>query len=130
MLAQWLATNLGSQGKVAAAREAESWICSCRSCSRTILWRGVGIMRQFPSNSQVLLKRRGYRDVLRFELALRLSLTLPWSQAEKLAEGLTGDIRPVSELYEYWCFFLLRRLLAETMPGRVAGQRLFPIIHA
>lgn len=24
-----------------------------------------------------------------------------------------GDIRPVSELYEYWCFFLLRRLLAE-----------------
>ena len=78
-----------------------------------ITWRGVGIMRQFPSNSQVLLKRRGYRDVLRFDLALRLSLTLPWSQGEKLAEGLTGDIRPVSELYEYWCFFLLRRLLAE-----------------
>ena len=34
------------------------------------------------------------------------------TQGEKLAEGLTGDIRPVSELYEYWCFFLLRRLLA------------------
>jgi predicted component of viral defense system (DUF524 family) len=70
-------------------------------------------MRQFPSNSQVLLKRRGYRDLLRFDLALRLSLTLPWSQGEKLAEGLTGDIRSVSELYEYWCFFLLRRSLAE-----------------
>jgi predicted component of viral defense system (DUF524 family) len=61
----------------------------------------------------VLLKRRGYKDVLRFDLALRLSLTLPWNQGEKLAEGLMGDIRPVSELYEYWCFFLLRRLLAE-----------------
>ena len=60
-----------------------------------------------------MLKRRGYGDVLRFELALRLSLTLPWSQGEKLADGLTGDIRPVSELYEYWCFFVLRRLLAE-----------------
>lgn len=50
---------------------------------------------------------------MRFEMALRLSLTLPWRQGEKLAEGLTGDIRPVSELYEYWCFFLLRRVLAE-----------------
>ena len=32
-------------------------------------------MRQFPSNSQVLLKRRGYRDLLRFDLALRQLLT-------------------------------------------------------
>ena len=70
-------------------------------------------MRQFPSNSQVLIRRRGYWDVLRCVLALRLSLTLPWNQGEKLAECLLGDIRPVSELYEYWCFFLLRRLLAE-----------------
>jgi predicted component of viral defense system (DUF524 family) len=113
LLAQWLATNLGNLGKVAAAREAGSWVLQLQELLAHDTWRGVGIMRQFPSNSQVLLKRRGYKDVLRFDLALRLSLTLPWSQGEKLAEGLTGDIRPVSELYEYWCFFLLRRLLAE-----------------
>jgi uncharacterized protein len=113
LLAQWLASNLGKLGKVAAAREAGSWVLQLQELLAHDTWRGVGIMRQFPSNSQVLLKRRGYKDVLRFDLALRLSLTLPWSQGEKLAEGLTGDIRPVSELYEYWCFFLLRRLLAE-----------------
>ena len=113
LLAQWLAASLNTQGKVAAGREAESWVLQLQELLAHDIWRGVGMMRQFPSNSQVLLKRRGYRDVLRFDLALRLSLTLPWSQGEKLAEGLIGDIRPVSELYEYWCFFLLRRVLAE-----------------
>jgi hypothetical protein len=113
LLAQWLAVRLAGQGKVAAVREAESWVSQSQELLAHDLWRGVGMMRQVPSNSQVLLKRRGYRDILRFDLALRLSLTLPWSQTEKLAEGLTGDIRPVSELYEYWCFFLLRRVLAE-----------------
>jgi predicted component of viral defense system (DUF524 family) len=113
LLAQWLAANLGAQRKIAAAREAGSWVLHLQELLAHDAWRGVGIMRQFPSNSQVLLKRRGYRDVLRFDLALRLSLTMPWNQGEKLAEGLTGDIRPVSELYEYWCFFLLRRVVAE-----------------
>jgi uncharacterized protein len=113
LLAQWLATSLGEQGKIAAAREAGSWVLQLQELLVHDTWRGVGIMRQFPSNSQVLLKRRGYRDVLRFDLAVRLSLTLPWRRGEKLAEGLTGDIPPVSELYEDWCFFLLRRLLAE-----------------
>ena len=113
LLAQWLATNLRAKGKPAATREAESWVLQLQELLAHDLWRGVGMMRQFPSNSQVLLKRRGYREISRFDLALRLSLTLPWSQGEKLAEGLTGDIRPVSELYEYWCFFQLRRMLTE-----------------
>ncbi|MGA2674962.1 MAG: DUF2357 domain-containing protein [Terracidiphilus sp.] len=125
LLAQWLATNLGAQGKIAAEREAGSWVLRLQELLAHDTWRGVGIMQQFPSNSQVLLKRRGYRDVLRFDLALRLSLTLPWSQGEKLAEGLTGDIRPVSELYEYWCFFLLRRLLAEICQAELPGSGSF-----
>jgi predicted component of viral defense system (DUF524 family) len=125
LLSQWLATNLEIQGKVTAAREAEGWVLQLQEMLAHDSWRSVGIMRQFPSNSQVLLKRRGYRDLLRFDLALRLSLTLPWSQGEKLAEGLTGDIRPVSELYEYWCFFLLRRSLGELCQGELPGNGSF-----
>jgi uncharacterized protein len=125
LLAQWLAASLGAQGKVASAREAESWVLRLQELLAHDTWRSVGIMQQFPSNSQVLLKRRGYRDVLRFDLALRLSLTLPWNQGEKLAEGLTGDIRPVSELYEYWCFFLLRRVLAEICQAEMPGNGSF-----
>jgi predicted component of viral defense system (DUF524 family) len=125
LLAQWLAASLGGQSKAAAAREAGNWVLRLQELLAHDTWRSVGMMQQFPSNSQVLLKRRGYRDVLRFDLALRLSLTLPWNQGEKLAEGLTGDIRPVSELYEYWCFFLLRRLLAEICQADLPGNGSF-----
>jgi predicted component of viral defense system (DUF524 family) len=113
LLAQWLSSHLAEKKKVAAAREAEGWFLRLQELLARESWRSIGPMRQFPSNSQVLLKRRGYRDILRFDLALRLGLTLPWNQGQKLAEGLNGDIRPVNELYEYWCFFLLRRALAD-----------------
>ena len=125
LLAQWLATHFSKQRKIAAAREAGSWALQLQELLAHDTWHGVGVMRQFPSNSQVLFKRRGYRDVLRFDLALRLSLTLPWTQGEKLAEGLAGDIRPVSELYEYWCFFLLRRLLAELCQAELPDNSSF-----
>lgn len=125
LLAQWLAGRLGTLGKAAAAREAESWVLELQELLAHDTWRGVGHMRRFPSNSQVLLRRRGYRDVLRYDLALRLSLTLPWSQGEKMAEGLIGDIRPVSELYEYWCFFLLRRVLADICQAELPGDGSF-----
>jgi predicted component of viral defense system (DUF524 family) len=112
-LAQWLSFNLEAQGKQGAAREAGFWVQQFQEILSHDVWRGVGIMRQMPANSQVLLRRRGYKEMLRFDLSLQLGLSLPWSQGAKLAEGLTGDIRPVNELYEYWCFFLLRKILAE-----------------
>lgn len=125
LLAQWLATNLGMQSKLASAREASGWVLRLQELLAHDVWRAVGVMQRFPSNSQVLLKRRGYRDILRFDFALRLSLTLSWEQGEKLAEGLAGDIRPVSELYEYWCFFLLRRVLAELCNSELPANSSF-----
>jgi hypothetical protein len=113
LLAQWLSSHLAGRKKIAAAREAEGWFLRLQELLAREIWRDMAPMRQFPSNSQVLLKRRGYRDILRFDLVLRLGLTLPWNQGQKLAEGLNGDIRPVNELYEYWCFFHLRRALAD-----------------
>jgi hypothetical protein len=71
LLAQWLAASLGEQGKSAASRETEGWMLRLHELLADDAWRTVGLMRQFPSNSQVLLKRRGYREVLRFALALR-----------------------------------------------------------
>ena len=76
-------------------------------------WAEIGTFRQFPSNSQVLQRRRGYRDVVKFDLSLRLSLELPWRRGRDFADGLLGDVRPVNEIYEYWCFFVLRRILRE-----------------
>lgn len=42
-----------------------------------------------------------------------MSLGLAWRQGAEIADGLVGDIRPVNEIYEYWCFFTLREVLLE-----------------
>jgi predicted component of viral defense system (DUF524 family) len=113
LIAHRLAIMLTHNGRRASLREVEEWIFMLDDELSSGAWRPVGSFRAFPSNSQVLQKRRGYRDILKFDLSLRMSLELPWKRAESLADGLIGDIRPVNELYEYWCFFLLRRTLAE-----------------
>jgi hypothetical protein len=113
VLAQRLAERLGYSGKPAAAREARDWLGRFNEMLAHSRWAEVGAFRQFPSNSQVLQRRRGYRDIVKFDLSLRLSLELPWKRARDFADGLLGDVRPVNEIYEYWCFFVLRKTLKE-----------------
>ncbi|WP_409763177.1 DUF2357 domain-containing protein [Aestuariivirga sp.] len=113
LMAQRLALVLESRGKAASLREVKRWIASLDEELSSGIWRSIGQLRTFPSNSQVLQKRRGYREVLKFDISLRMGLELPWKRARHFADGLVGDIRPVSELYEYWCFFLLKRTLTE-----------------
>ncbi|GGC21448.1 hypothetical protein GCM10011363_42610 [Marivita lacus] len=113
LIAQRLLVSLARDRRNASLREVEQWINVLEDELSSSHWRRIGAFRNFPSNSQVLQKKRGYREILKLDLSLRMSLELPWKQAEKLADGLIGDIRPVSELYEYWCFFILRRTLSE-----------------
>ncbi len=65
------------------------------------MWSDVGPMRRFPSESTVLQRRRGYRDVLHHFVRLRLSTRLPLSreQARELLE-----IKNIATLYESWCY--------------------------
>ncbi len=106
-----LTLRLGLAGKGTSAREAASWAMALSDWLAQALWRDVGPMTHFPSNSQVLQRRQGYRDVLEADLSLQFGLRLPWSRGAEIADGLDGDIRPISELYEYWCFFMLRGVL-------------------
>lgn len=123
-VADWLSTNLTSQGK-SAAREARGWAEQLEDILSHDVWRDVGPFEQFPTNSQVLMKRRGYREILRFDLALRLSLELPWKHGAELADGLLGDVRPVNQIYEYWCFLLLRRTISELCTSELPNQQSF-----
>jgi uncharacterized protein len=125
LLADWLVAGLESRGKSASAAEAAAWRDQLQEMLFRGIWRDVGVFRQFPSNSQVLLRKRGYREILRFDLALHMGLQLPWSEAEHLADGLLGDIRPVSQLYEYWCFFLLRRALRDLCAAEIPSKHGF-----
>jgi predicted component of viral defense system (DUF524 family) len=104
LVTQRLVQKLDARKKPAAVREARGWAAQIEEMLGHRHWSDVGMLRQFPSNSQVLQKRRGYRDILKFDLSLRLGLELSWKRGDDFADGLLGDVRPVNEIYEYWCF--------------------------
>jgi predicted component of viral defense system (DUF524 family) len=92
----WFAhRDLASRAEhLATAREA------VETAQHDPLFDEVGEMRRFPAESQVLLKRDGYRELLElwriFHLARR-----PFFGPLQAAI----DSRDVAALYEFWCFF-------------------------
>jgi len=113
LITQRLAQRFRQKGKLAASHEVDGWVSQLEEMLSSRAWSEIGEFRHFPSNSQVLHKRRGYREIYLFDLALRGRVSLSWPRADEFADGLLGDIRPVSELYEYWCFFTLMASLNE-----------------
>lgn len=108
------------QRKVASLREIAAWRDRLDDLLADPVWRDVGPLRHIPTNSQVLLRRDAYRQVAQADLLLQYGLVLPWERAQEIADEV-GDIRPIFELYEYSCFFALRRIL-RSMCGPEAQQ--------
>ena len=111
LIAWRLEGALSAQKRQASAREAHAWAVSIDDALQHGMWREVGPLTQIPANSQTLLRKRGYKDLIRYDLSLRLTMGLAWNEGAQLSDGLTGDIRPVHTIYEYWCFFCLREIL-------------------
>ena len=96
--------------KTASLRELAVWRDRLDDLLADPVWRDVGPLRHIPFNSQVLLRRDAYRQVAQADLLIQYGLVLPWDRAQEIADEV-GDIRPIFELYEYSCFFALRRIL-------------------
>jgi uncharacterized protein len=111
LVARRLEVVLAAQGRRASVREARAWAVSIDEALQHGMWQEVGPLTQIPANSQTLLRKRGYKDLLRYDLSLRLAMELDWKEGAQLSDGLSGDIRPVNQIYEYWCFFCLREIL-------------------
>ncbi|MEI3604529.1 DUF2357 domain-containing protein [Pseudogracilibacillus sp. SE30717A] len=73
-------------------------------------FRQVGTLTHLP-NSMVLQRKSGYKDFLQaiqyFDSGIRLNSNI------SEFDVADGDLRPVSELYEYWCFFQIYYTLKE-----------------
>ncbi|HZJ02414.1 MAG TPA: DUF2357 domain-containing protein [Thermoleophilia bacterium] len=72
----------------------------------------VGRMQVFPSHSQVLQKRSGYREILRHYLALVLASRYPIAARDLT---LLIEAKSASLLYEYWTFFRVADLLTDRL---------------
>ena len=70
--------------------------------------REVGRLEYLPLNSQVLQKKEGYRDIFKYYLNFELAFRLEWQEIE---DQIKGYERKLSELYEYWCYFKLIKVL-------------------
>lgn len=71
-------------------------------------WREIGLMRLVPSNSPVLQRKEGYRQLFSLYSLLQLltRYDLPCFDFDHLLES-----KDTATLFEYWCFFLIKDLL-------------------
>ncbi len=70
-------------------------------------WSEVGESEIFP-NSMVMAARKGYREYFMLYLVFGLSIKL---ESEKSLLSVGGDIKPVFELYEIWCYLMIYDVL-------------------
>ncbi|MEO0453640.1 MAG: DUF2357 domain-containing protein [Verrucomicrobiota bacterium] len=68
----------------------------------------VGRLTRLPFESQTLQKREGYREILQAWLMLDAASRLDWPGREEAYDGTNRD---AATLYEYWLYFVLRRIL-------------------
>ena len=68
----------------------------------------ISTMEYVPFNSQILQKKEGYREIFQYFLILEFSFRLSWNE---INDQFKGFEKKLSELYEYWCYFKLLKVL-------------------
>lgn len=89
-------------------RNLSRWDRGLRAALAAPLFRSVGAFDGLTQESLVLHQRAGYSAVYRSWLELRHDLEFFANQPRNRI-----GMRPISELYEIWCFLELRRCLME-----------------
>jgi len=82
----------------------------------------VGTLHFVPSNSQVLQKREGYRSIFQFYLNFEFAFRFEWKEMGDLLQGYN---RRLSEIYEYWCYFKLVKVLGALSNQNVGFENIF-----
>jgi hypothetical protein len=80
------------------------------------LFQEVSSLRRMPTSEQVLLKRAGYREVLRTFAMTESGPTVRIDRVE-MTDVFAASQRNIATLYEFWCF-----LAVVNSVGRVCGE--------
>ena len=84
----------------------------------------ISSMDFVPFNSQILHKKEGYRDIFHYFLMLEFSFRLSWDEVNDQFKGFE---KKLSELYEYWCYFKLLKVLNELSIVKIDFEDVFII---
>ncbi|MGB9980115.1 DUF2357 domain-containing protein [Methanobacterium sp.] len=86
--------------------------------------REVGKLQYLPLNSQVIQKREGYRDIFKYYINFEFAFRLEW---EEIEENIKGYERKLSELYEYWCYFKLIRVMGKITHKKINYEDIYDV---
>lgn len=75
-----------------------------------------------PLNSQVLQKKEGYREILSYYLMLGFGFNMNW---DEITDIFKGNEKKLFELYEYWCYFELIKIICEITSQKVHFEDIF-----
>ena len=84
----------------------------------------ISAMDYVPFNSQILQKKEGYRDIFHYFLMFEFSFRLSW---DELNDQFKGFEKKLSELYEYWCYFKLLKVLNDLSIVKINFEDVFKI---
>ena len=84
----------------------------------------ISTLDYVPFNSQVLQKKEGYRDIFQYFLMLEFSFRLSW---DDLKNKFKGFEKKLSELYEYWCYFEILKVLNDLSITKINFEDVFEV---
>lgn len=84
--------------------------------------KDVGELYHMPSNSQILQKKEGYREILDYFLIFEFAFNFQW---EEVKEDIKGYQKKLSELYEYWCYLKLTEILSNLQKSNTNYNSIF-----
>ena len=84
----------------------------------------ISSMDYVPFNSQILQKKEGYREIFQYFLMLEFSFRLSW---DEINDQFKGFEKKLSELYEYWCYFKILKVLNDLSVKKINFEDVFEI---
>jgi len=84
----------------------------------------ISTMEYVPFNSQILQKKEGYREIFQYFLMLEFSFNLSWNDVNDQFKGFE---KKLSELYEYWCYFKILKVLNDLSLIKISFEDVFEI---
>ena len=84
----------------------------------------ISTMEYIPFNSQILQKKEGYREIFQYFLMLEFSFRLSWDEINNQFRGFE---KKLSELYEYWCYFKLLKVLNDMSIYKINFENVFMV---
>ena len=84
----------------------------------------ISTMEYVPFNSQILQKKEGYWEIFQYFLMLEFSFRLSWNEINNQFKGFE---KKLSELYEYWCYFKMLKVLNDLSIKKISFEDVFKI---